>query len=112
MFELIKKSIFAGIGVLALTEEKVRELTNDFVKKGKLTAQEGESLVDEVQKVIEENKAKLSTLIDERVQSIANDLHLITKDDLAEMEENLKKDVITLEERLEKLENQVKNELK
>lgn len=110
MFELIKKSIFAGIGALAMTEEKVQEIIDDFVKKGKLTQQEGKSLVDEVQKVIDENKAKLSAIVDERVKYILDELNLVTKDDLAEMEKNFKKDVAMLKKRLTKLEKQMKTE--
>ena len=40
MFEMIKKSILAGIGAFVVTEEKVQEVIDDFVQKGKLTQQD------------------------------------------------------------------------
>jgi polyhydroxyalkanoate synthesis regulator phasin len=108
MFEVIKKSILAGIGVLAFTEEKVQEIIDDFVQKGKLTQKEAESLMNEVQKVIHENKAKLTAMIDERVKYIIDELNLLTKDDLAEMEKNMKNDLTKVEKRLAKIEKQIK----
>jgi len=109
MLELIKKSLFAGIGALAMTEEKVQELINEFVQKGELSQQEGESLVNEFQKIIDENKTKLTTMIDEHVKSLVDELNLVTKNDIAEMEKSLKKDFAKVEKRLAKLEKQGKS---
>ncbi|GAB4432899.1 MAG: hypothetical protein OHK0040_03170 [bacterium] len=47
MFEIIKKVLYAGIGVFALSEEKTKELISQLVKEGELTAQEGEKLLSE-----------------------------------------------------------------
>lgn len=109
MLDLLKKSFFAGIGALALTEEKVHEVIDEFVQKGELNQQEGESLLKELQKAIDENKAKFTAMIDEQVKSVMDELNLVTKDDLTEMEKNLKKDFAKLEKRLAKYEKQVKN---
>ena len=40
MFDVIKKSLLAGIGMMAITEEKVQSVIDEFVEKGKLTQQE------------------------------------------------------------------------
>jgi polyhydroxyalkanoate synthesis regulator phasin len=108
MLEVIKKSILAGIGALALTEEKVQEVIDEFVQKGQITQKEGESLVNEIQKVIDDHKAKLTTMIDEHVKSLLDGLNLVTKNDLAEMEKNLRKDFAKVEKQLAKLEKQMK----
>jgi polyhydroxyalkanoate synthesis regulator phasin len=110
MFEIIKKSIFAGIGALVVTEEKVQEVIADFVQKGELTQKEGETLINELQKVLQENKAKFTTMIDERVKSIMDDLNIPSKEDLAEMEKNIKKEVSKLDKRLARLEKQLKDQ--
>ena len=109
MLDLIKKSFFAGIGALALTEEKIHEVIDEFVQKGELSQKEGESLVNELQKVIDENKAKVTAMIDEHVKSLMEELNLVTKDDLAEMEQNLKKDFTKVEKRLAKVEKEMKS---
>ncbi len=108
MLEVIKKSILAGIGAIALTEEKVKELIDEFVQKGELSQKEGESLVSELQKVIDEHKTKLTTTIDDHIKSFLKELNLVTKPDLTELEKSLKKDFAKLEKLLTKIEKQVK----
>lgn len=108
MFEMIKKSVLAGIGAFVVTEEKVQEVIDDFVQKGKLTQQEGKTLVDDLQQVIQDNKEKLATTIDERVRCIMDGLNLLTKDDLAELEKSMKKDLAKVDRRLAKIEKQIK----
>jgi polyhydroxyalkanoate synthesis regulator phasin len=109
MFDLIKKSMLAGIGAVVITEEKIQELATDFVEKGKITQQEGKTLVDELQKVVQENKEKLSSTIDERVNCFMKELNLLTKDDLVELEKSMKKDLAKVERRLAKIEKQLKD---
>ncbi len=89
MFELIKKSIFAGIGAFAATEEKVQELVSDFVEKGKITEQEGKTLINDLQNAVKENREKVSSMIDERITCIMGQLHLATKEDIATINERL-----------------------
>ncbi len=108
MFDLIKKSILAGIGSVAAGEEKIRKLVDEVVQKGKITQQEGKTLVDELQKVVQENKDKLSSTIDERVHCLLKGLDLLTQKDLSETERRVKEELRRLEERLAALEKDVK----
>jgi polyhydroxyalkanoate synthesis regulator phasin len=108
MFDIIKKSILAGVGAIVVTEEKIQDIVDDFVQKGKLTEEEGKSLIDELQKTLQENKTKLTATIDERIKCIMRDLNLITKDDLTEMEKSIKKDLATVKRRLTQIEKQMK----
>lgn len=48
MLEAIKKVLFAGIGALALSEEKSREIVAELIKQGEITAQDGEKLLSEM----------------------------------------------------------------
>lgn len=48
MIEIIKKVLYAGIGVFALSEEKTKEIIAQLVKEGELTAQDGEKLLAEM----------------------------------------------------------------
>jgi len=69
MFELIKKAMFTGIGMAAMTKEKVEELAADFIRKGNLSEQEGRKLVDELMKKSEESQAEIKKQLDEIVRS-------------------------------------------
>jgi polyhydroxyalkanoate synthesis regulator phasin len=109
MFDIIRKSIFAGIGAIALTEEKAQEVINEFVQKGELSEKEGETLGHELQKVIDDHKAKLTATIDDHVKKVLGELHLVTKDDLAALEHTLQKDFAKIDKRLAKLEKQLKS---
>ena len=108
MFDIIKKSILAGIGAIAITEEKVQDLIDEFVQKGELSQKEGETLGQELQKVINDNKAKLTATIDEQVKKLLDELNLVSKDDLTALEQALKKEFEKIDKRLAKLEKQIK----
>ncbi len=40
MIDIIKKVLYAGMGVFALSEEKTKAIISQLVKDGELTAQE------------------------------------------------------------------------
>ena len=108
MFDIMKKSLLAGIGAIAMTEDKIQELIDDFVQKGEISEKEGDSLVKEFRNAVDEQRAKISQTIDERVQCVLRDLHLVTKDDITDLEQHLKKDFSKIERRLAKMEKQLK----
>ena len=102
MFDIIKKSVLAGIGAVAVTQEKAQEVIADFVEKGKITEQEGKTLLDDMKHALQDNQDKLSATIDERITCVMNRLNLVTKDDLAAVSERLTK----IEQQLQELKAQ------
>lgn len=44
--ELIERTFLAGMGVAALTKDRVEDLTNELVRLGQLNAEEGRELVE------------------------------------------------------------------
>ena len=108
MFDMIKKSVFAGIGAIALTEDKVQELIDEFVQKGEISEKEGESLVKDLQKAIDEQRTKFSSMVNEQVKNVLHELDLVTKNDLADLEKGLKKEFSKIDKRLGRMEKQMK----
>ena len=57
--ENIKKVLLAGIGAVAITTEKSKDLLNEMVKKGELTVEQGKVLHEElkhnIKKTVREN---------------------------------------------------------
>lgn len=104
MLDVIRKSILAGVGAIAYTEEKVQELVNEFVQKGEISQKEGESLFHELQQVIDSQRTKLTTTVEEQVTKILKELNLVTKADLTQVEEGMKKEFGRLEKQIAKLE--------
>ena len=70
----IKKVLLAGIGAVAVTGEKSKELLDEMVKKGELTVEQGKALNEELkhnikktmkEKVKASSPEELDTLLDE-----------------------------------------------
>jgi polyhydroxyalkanoate synthesis regulator phasin len=108
MFELIRKSILAGIGAIAYTEEKTQELIAEFVQKGELTQKEGDSLFHELQHAVDNQKTKITATVEEQVTKILHELNVVTKKDLAELEQTMKKEFTKIEKQIAKLEKEDK----
>ncbi len=48
MLESIKKVLYAGIGIFAISEDKAKEIIAELIKQGEITAQEGDKLLNEI----------------------------------------------------------------
>ena len=55
MLDLVKKTMFAGLGLAVVTKEKVLESLDELVEKGKLTREEATEMSD---KIVEEGQAE------------------------------------------------------
>lgn len=76
--EDIKKIMLAGIGAVATTAEKSKDVIDVLVKKGELTVEQGKILNEELKHDLRE---KLRTPAD--TESIRKDLEKVSRDDLA-----------------------------
>lgn len=76
--EDIKKIMLAGIGAVATTVEKSKDVIDALVKKGELTVEQGKILNEELKHDLRE---KLRTPAD--TESIRKDLEKVSRDDLA-----------------------------
>jgi polyhydroxyalkanoate synthesis regulator phasin len=82
MIELIKKTLLTGVGVAALSKEKVEELAKDIVEKGKMTEQEGQKLVDQLLISSEEARQDLQKQIEAKVQAVLEKMNIAKKSEL------------------------------
>ncbi|MEF2783151.1 phasin family protein [Erysipelotrichaceae bacterium HCN-30851] len=76
----LKKIMLAGIGAVATTAEKSKEVVDALVKKGELTVEQGKILNEELKHNIKE---KLRTPAD--VETISKDLEKVNKEDLSKL---------------------------
>ncbi len=100
MIDLLKKTFLTGVGVAALTKEKIEELAKDFVEKGKISEQEGKELVNELVVRSKESRLEFQKQIEDKV------LLVLGKMDLAKQSEvdALKGEVAELSKALEEQE--------
>lgn len=85
MLELLRKTLLTGVGLVAITKDKIEELSKDLVKKGELTEQEGRQLADDLIKKSEQAKADLETRVNATVHSTLDKLNLATKEEVTRL---------------------------
>ena len=96
MFELIEKTLLAGIGVVSLTQKKADELIDDLKDKLNLSEDEGKKLLEKLQGAAKESQQKLEELAREEVKKACERVGVVTEEDVA----GLKKKVADLEKQL------------
>lgn len=99
MIDLFRKAFLAGIGVASLTMEKVEELSKDLVEKGKLSEQEGEKFLQEMQKRAEESRESLKQQTDRLVETAISGMQLAKASDLEKLQaeiDGLRKEIEAL----------------
>ena len=90
MFDLIKKTMLTGVGLAAMTREKVEELAKELIEKGKLSEKEGKELVDDMVKRSEKAKKDLDNNMENMVTKILKKMDVATKKDIARLEKKIR----------------------
>ncbi len=96
IFETIRRMMLAGFGAT----EKLREIVDEFVKKGELSESQGAKLVKEWSEKAEKGTADLDKTFGEIVSKTLEKMNLPNKDDLKRIEHDLE----SLSARIKKLE--------
>lgn len=91
MMDLIKKTMYLGVGLACMTKEKVEEISRELIKKGELSATEGKEFIDDLTQKSEEARKALEKRVEKIVKSVLAKLDIATKDDLAALEKRIVK---------------------
>jgi len=89
MSETLRKLGLIGIGVLAITQEKIKQTVDELIEKGEMNREEGKSLVQELLTEKKKQMQELGDRISEDVQNAVDRSKLATKDDVARLEEKI-----------------------
>ena len=106
MFELIKKSILAGLGAGIITKEKAEEAAQKLVEQGKLTADDAKQLADRLLESGGQQWEELQAGITDTVRKSLSSANVARAADLASLVERLEK----IERRVSMLENSIRPE--
>lgn len=85
MQELLKNLLYLGAGAAFVTKEKIEELKNDLVDKGKLTQDEGKQFVDDLLKKSDDIKGKFDEKINDVVTERLDKMNVAKSDDIADL---------------------------
>lgn len=81
----LKKILLAGIGLTSMTYEKSEKFVKDLVEKGRLTVDEGKELQSELKR---KSQAEAQEILD-KVSSKTQNVQYATKEDVSRLEEKL-----------------------
>ncbi len=98
MSEMFRKMGLFGIGVISLTQEKLEEFTQEMIKKGEMSREEGKKFVREV--LSEQEK---------QIKDVEDKINKKVKETFEKSGVVMKSDIEALERKIEELEKTVKS---
>ncbi|MDW7709870.1 MAG: hypothetical protein SCH98_05305 [Deferrisomatales bacterium] len=110
MLDFFRKAALAGIGAITLTEERARKLVEELVEQGRVSRDEGESLIKDMMAKAESSRTEWEGRIHEMVQDVFRKMDLVPRGDLQALEGQLRlleRRVAELEHRERELEEQM-----
>ena len=100
MFEIFKKSLFAGLGLAVVTKTKLENILEKLVEEGKLSQAEAEKLGQELLESGEKQWTDFEGRLKETVKGFLADMDICKASDVKKLEKKFK----ALEMRLKALE--------
>ena len=104
MTELWKKATLFGIGMWALTEEKIQDFTDELIENGEMRKEEGKKFVRELVDEQKKQKEEMENRITARIQDTFKKADYATKDEVKDLKEMM----IGLESKIDMLVNREK----
>ena len=89
MSDTIKKMGLFGIGVISLTQEKAEEFSQEMIKKGEISREEGKKFVKEVLSQKEHQVKDLEAKINAKVKETMEKSGVVMKSDLEALERKI-----------------------
>lgn len=91
MLDLLKKTLLVGAGLAVMTTDKMKELTDELVKKGELSEKEAREALAELKKKSQQAKADLEGKIEGTVKAIMKRMDIPSRKELDDLKERLEK---------------------
>ena len=98
MIDIIKKSIYLGIGAASVTKDKVESLIDELIEKGQLKQEEKTKTMQDILDRLKEEEHKITSKIKQTVENVIRDTGIPTQKDLDE----IKKKLAELEKKIKK----------
>ena len=96
MLDIIKKSIYLGLGAATATKEKVEALVDELIEKGQLSREKKTGAVQEILDKIEKEEKEISDRIKSAVEKVVTEIGLPTQKNIQELRDRLE----TLEKKI------------
>ncbi len=90
LFDSLKKTLYAGVGMAFLTGEKIEDMAKKLAEEAKLGEAEGRKFIDEFLKKSEEAKSSLQRAVDAGVASALERMNVARDRDVKALEARVK----------------------
>ncbi len=90
MEDLFKKAFYTGVGLVANTTDTLRKGMDDLVKKGKISEEEGQKVVSNLEENLSEKREEFEAIINNAVGLTMAKLNLPTADSINRLEKRIK----------------------
>jgi polyhydroxyalkanoate synthesis regulator phasin len=87
MLELLKKGMYIGLGLAALTKDRLESVVKEVAKSAQLSEEEGRKLAKELEEESGKARESLKAMVDKMVESAVAKLPCVRK--VEEMEKRL-----------------------
>lgn len=89
MFDMVKKSMLAGVGLALKAWDEVEAMAKEVAEQSKMTEMEGRKFIDELQSRYDEAQKSLEARVEKCVKDILRKAEVVTQDEL----KGLKKEI-------------------
>lgn len=90
MFEMFKKSLFAGLGLAVVTKTKLEKVLEKLVEEGKMSREEAEKMGQELLESGEKQWDDFEIKLKETVKGFLENMDLCKASDLKKLEKKVK----------------------
>ena len=98
--DTFKKMGLFGLGLISLTQEKIEEFSQEMIKKGEISREEGRRFVKEVLSEQEKQMKDLENKIDEKVKETLKKSGVAMKNDISSLEKKIEDLEKTIQEKI------------
>ena len=91
MLDIVRKTLLLGIGLAAMTRDKIEEAVKKIAEEDKLSEEEGRKLAEDLLKQSDEARKNLKDQVEKFVDNTLEKLNSPSRKDLQNLEERIKK---------------------
>jgi len=88
--DLVDTLLKAGIGLFAMTEEKVKKFVDELVEKGEISGSRSKTLAEEIAKRFEKGREEWTNRFGQEMRKILSGLDIPTRSEVEMIKEDLR----------------------
>jgi poly(hydroxyalkanoate) granule-associated protein len=99
----LKQILMIGVGTTSLAAEKIKEVSEEWVKEGKINPDQAKNMVDEIMKQIQSDQGNIQAQMERQIRNILQDLGVPRQSEVDELRGRIDR----LERQIRELENKL-----